>query len=263
MIALIFKTLYIIFIYFYCNANFINPKGVSRMNKHYFFRTFWLSLLLALSACGGGSNPTNTGSTTSTETFQFRTAFVNYVTETRSLPFTVTGSSSGYSVTGSGTATQGALTSASFESQAAQQKTTTVTGSITANGVTVPLSSSSTAYVDSNYNPLGSIGDNYVVVTNGTNIPTTAKVNDTGILYSTILYSSSTKSVKRGTETVAYALEPDTASTALLKIIVTERDTNNTRTSITTSTFRMTTAGALTRISENYVEETTSLTFTF
>ncbi|WP_133176083.1 hypothetical protein [Limnohabitans sp. Rim28] len=233
------------------------------MNKHYFFRAIWLSLVLALSACGGGSNPTNTGATTSTETFQFRTAFVNYVKETRSLPFTVTGTSSGYSVTGSGTATQGALTSASFESQAAQQKTTTVTGSMTVNGVTVPLSSSGTAYVDSNYNPLGTVGDDYAVVTNGTTIPTTAKVNDTGILYSTILYSSSTKAVKRGTETVTYALEPDTASTALLKIIVTERDANNTQSSITTITFRITTAGELTRISETYFEGTTSLTFTY
>jgi len=233
------------------------------MNQHYFFRAIWLSLLFALSACGGGNNPTNTSSTTSTETFEFRTAFVNYVTETRSLPFTVTGTSSGYGVTGSGTATQGALTSASFESQAAQQKTTTVTGSMTVNGVTVPLSSSGTAYVDSNYNPLGTIGDKYVVVTNGTTIPTTAKVNDTGILYSTILYSSSTKAIKLGTETVAYALEPDTASTALLKIIVTERGTNNTQTSIATITFRMTTAGALTRISETYVEGTTSLTYTY
>lgn len=228
------------------------------MNKHYFFRAIWLFLLFALSACGGGSNPTNTGSTTSTETFQFSTAFVNYVTETRSLPFTVTGTSSGYSVTGSGTVTQGGLTSASFESQAAQQKTTTVTGSMTVNGVTVPLASSSTAYVDSNYNPLGSIGDNYAVVTNGSSIPTTAKVNDTGILY-----SSSTKAVARGTETVTYALEPDTASTALLKIIVTERGTNNTLSSIATISFRMTTAGALTRISETYVEGTTSLTYTY
>jgi len=233
------------------------------MNKHYFFRAIWLSLLFALSACGGGSNPTSTGSIASTETFQFRTAFDNYVKETRSLPFTLTGISSGYNVTGSGTATFGALTRASFESQAAQQKTVTVTGSMTVNGVTVPLSSSSTSFVDFNYNPLGTIGDNYVVVTNGTTIPTTAKVNDTGILYSTTLYSSSTKAVRRGTETVAYALEPDTASTALLKIIVTERDTNNTQTSIATITFKITTAGALTRISETYVEGTTSLTFTY
>lgn len=134
----------------------IKSKRNCVMKNHCLYRALSLSLLFTLSACGGGGGggATSTGPVASTETFQLRTAYVNYVTETRSLPFTVTGTSSGYSVTGSGTATQGSLTSTTFESQAALQKTTTVTGSITANGVTTPLSSSNTTYVDSNYNPL-------------------------------------------------------------------------------------------------------------
>lgn len=234
------------------------------MWNNHLARTLGLTLTLAISACGGGGGSTApTGPVASTETFQLRTAYVNYVTETRSLPFTVTGTTSGQSVTGSGTATQGALTSATFESQAAQQKTTTVTGSITANGTTIPLSSSSTTYVDSNYNPLGISGTDYAVVTSGTSIPTTARVNDTGNLYSTIRYASSTKATLRGTQTVSYVLEPDTASTALLKIISTERDSYNTVTSNSTTTFRMTPAGALTRISETSVQGATSITLSY
>lgn len=233
------------------------------MKNRYLSRVLALTLLLALSACGGGGGTASTGPVASTETFQLRTAYVNYVTETRSLPFTVTGTTSGNSVTGSGTATQGALSSATFESQAAQQKTTTVTGSVSANGVTSPLSSTSTSYVDSNYNPLGSIDTDYAVVTVGASIPTTARVNDTGIWYSTIRYSSSSKAVRRGTETVSYVLEPDTASTALLKIILTEKDNSNNETSRSTVTFRMTPAGALTRISESGVQGSTSLTLNF
>lgn len=234
------------------------------MWNNHLARTLGLTLTLAISACGGGGGNTEpTGPVASTETFQLRTAYVNYVTETRSLPFTVTGMTSGHSVTGSGTATQGALTSTTFESQAAQQKTTTVTGSITANAVTTPLSSSSTTYVDSNYNPLGSSGTDYKVVTGGTSIPTTARVNDTGTWYSTIRYASSTKATQRGTGTVSYVLEPDTASTALLKIILTERDNSNNETSRSTVTFRMTPAGALTRISETSVQGSTSLTLSY
>jgi hypothetical protein len=228
-------------------------------------RTLGLTLILAISACGGGGggSPTSTGPVASTETFQLRTAYVNYVTETRSLPFTVTGTTSGYSVTGSGTATQGSLTSATFESQAAQQKTTTVTGSITANGTNVPLSSSSTTYVDSNYNPLGSNDTDYTVVNSGASIPATARVNDTGTWYSTIRYASSTKATQRGTGTVSYVLEPDTASTALLKIILVERDNSSNETYRSAVTFRMTPAGALTRISESAVEDSTSLTLSY
>lgn len=235
------------------------------MKTSYFFRPLALMLLLAVSACGGGGGggTTSTGPVASTETFQLRTAYVNYVTETRSLPFTVTGTTSGNSVTGSGTATQGALTSATFESQPAQQKTTTVTGSVTANGVTIPLSSSSTTYVDSNYNPLGSSGTDYAVVNSGASIPTTARVNDTGTWYSTIRYASSTKATQRGTGTVSYVLEPDTASTALLKIILTEKDNSNNETSRSTVTFRMTPAGALTRISESSVQGSTAITLTY
>lgn len=235
------------------------------MKKPNFFYSLALTLVFALSACGGGGGggSTSTAPVTSTETFQLRTAYVNYVTETRSLPFKVTGTSSGYSVSGSGTATQGALTSATFESKAAQQKTTTVTGSITANGTTSPLSSSSTDYVDSNYNPLGEIGSEYSVVNSGISIPTTARVNDTGILYTSNRYTSSSKTTLLGTSTVSYVLEPDTAATALFKVISTEKDTLNKQTSVSTVTFRITAAGALTRISETYVEGTTTLTLTY
>lgn len=220
-----------------------------------------LTLVTIISACGGGG--TNTGAITSTETFQLRAAYVNYVRESRSLPFTVSGISSGNSLTGSGTATQGAITSTIFELKPAQQKTTTVTGSITENGTTVPFSSVSTTFFDSNYNFLGSNNSDYAVVNNDTNVPVTARVNDTGTLYSTLLYTSSTKAVRIGTQTYTYVLEPDTATTALLKIIIVERDTSNVLTSTSTVTFRMTPAGDLTRINETSLEGANSLTLNY
>lgn len=215
-----------------------------------------------LTACGGGGN-SSSGPVTSTDTFQFRTAYVSYLQDTRSMPFTITGTSSGNSVTGNGTATQGSMSAATFEGQAAQAKTTTVTGSYTVSGQSKTLASTTTAYVDSNYNPLGFNGSSYTVVTSSTPIPTTARVGDTGTWYSATRYSSSSKSTRSGTESATYVLEPDTASTALLKIIQVQKDTNNSTTYTTTTTFRLTPSGALTRLTETGESSTSSLTATY
>jgi hypothetical protein len=250
--------IYFLFLDLHLNFNF---QGNS-VQKTIINRIFGLTLALTISACGGGGGGSS-GPIPSNETFQLRTAYVNYITETRSMPFTVSGTRAGANITGSGTATQGPLSFTTFELQQAQQKTTTVTGTITVNGVSDLLSSSSTTYVDANFNPLGSSGTDYTVVTGNASIPNTARVNDTGTWYSTIRYASSTKAVRRGTGTVSYVLEPDTASTALLKIIHSERDNSNTETYRSTVTFRMTPTGTLTRISESGVQGSTSITLTF
>lgn len=219
-----------------------------------------LSALLALAGCGGGGS---SGPVVSTETFQLRTAYVNYITDTRSLPFTVSGTVSGTTVTGSGTLTSGTLASTTFENQPALAKTTTVTGTLSASGQTAPLATTTTAYVDSNYNPLGFNATDYTVITGSSAIPTTARINDTATWYSAIRYSSSSKTLRRGTTTASFVLEPDTASTALLKIIEIQKDTSNAVTSTATTTFRMTPAGALTRLSESVIQGTTTLTLAY
>lgn len=220
------------------------------------------SVLALLAACGGGGGGSS-GPVTSTETFQMRTAYVSYIQDSRSLPFTVAGSVSGTTVTGSGTTTQGSMFSTTFEGQAAQAKTTTATGTLTANGQNLPLASTATTYVDSNYNPLGFNSTEYEVVTSSTPIPASAKVGDTGTWYSANRYTSSSKASRTGTETATFVLEPDTASTALLKIIQVQKDTSNTVTSTSTTTFRMTPAGGLTRLSETLLQGNTSLTATY
>jgi hypothetical protein len=221
-----------------------------------------ISTLMALTACGGGGGSSTPA--TSTDSYQLRTAYVNYLRDTRSAPFTVSGTVQGINVTGSGSATQGALTSTTFENQTALQKVSVVTGTLSANGQTLPLSSSSTTYVDSNYNPLGSSGTDYEVISGSVTIPTTAKVNDTGVWYSSTLYATSAKTTRRGTASVSYVLEPDTTSTALLKIIRVEKDTSGTTSSSSIISFRMTPAGSLTRLSESeLMPNGTALTITY
>jgi hypothetical protein len=69
--------------------------------------------------------------------------------------------------------------------------------------------------------------------------------------------------VLRGTETVTYVLEADTATTALLKIINIEKDNSNRTTSTSSVQYRITPAGAYTRVNETSVEGTINLTITY
>jgi hypothetical protein len=223
-----------------------------------------LALITACGGGGGGGGGEAAAPVASTDTFPLMTVYINTLTTSSSNNFTISGIVSGVAVTGSGTATFGNLSAGTFEGVAAQQRTTTATGSIVVNGTTLPLNSSSIFWVDSNYVPKGgSGGTDYIVVTGTPTIPTAARVNDTGTLYTANRYSDSTKSVLRGTETVTYVLEADTATTALLKTINIEKNNSNTTTSTSSAQYRITPAGAYKRVQETLVEGSTILTITY
>lgn len=237
-------------------------KTVTHMKFRNFLAAILSTTLLVACGGGGGGGSTTPAPVTSTDTFQLKTAWVNYFTNTGTHPFTVSGTSSGTSFTGSGTATNGSVSSATFESASALQKSSTITGTLSINGTSVPLSVTSTTYTDSNYNPLGMSGTEYEIVQQPSAIPATARVNDTGTWFISNRYSSSSNRTLLGTATVSFVLEPDTASTALLKIIRVHKNTNNATTVNSTVTFRMTPAGALTWLSESALDSTTSTTMT-
>ena len=230
------------------------------------------ALAMAASAflvgCGGGGGGSGTPATptkaTSTEIFPLRAAYTSTFNNSRSLTFTLSGTTAGVAVTGSGTVTQGNVMSSVFEGANALVKTSTVTGTVTAKGVSIPLATTSTSYVDSNYAPKGSQSSNeYSVVSGLANIPLTGKVNDTGLLYSENRYSTSAKASLLGTRTKTFVMEPDTATTALLKIIDTDRNTSGTTTATSTANFRISTSGALTRLFETYLSGADNLTMTY
>lgn len=232
--------------------------------KKYLQLVLAVCLVAFISACGGGGG--SAGSkvpVTSTDIFQVKTAYVNYLNDSRFLPFTINGSISGVSVSGTGTLTQSNVTNGIFEGIAAFQKTSTVTASIVANDTTIPLVATSTSYVDSNYVPMGSSDGDYRVVTNAVNIPDTALVNDAGIWFTENIFTSSDKTLLLGTSVTSFVLLPDTASTAILKMIQTEKDTVGIVTMTSTVNFRMTPEGGLMRLSETGVGEGMNLTFTY
>ena len=180
-----------------------------------------------ITACGGGSSETTTTSTVaSTESFMLKAAIANAL-QAGANNITINGFMSGTAITGSGTVTRGTLSSGTFEGASLFQQTTTSTIKITVSGVTVPFNDTTVEWYDSNYIPIGdSDGDEYTVVNGTPIIPTTVKVNDTGILYTANRYSDSTKTTLLGNSSVSYVVQADTATTALLKFINKETDTN-------------------------------------
>ena len=226
-----------------------------------------VSVLLTLAACGGGGG-SGSGVVASTLTFPLQQININQLVNSSSAPFTVSGTMNGYSVTGTGNLTDGTLSAATFEGNPAQQQITTITGSITVNGQTSSLGSSSTTYVDSNYLPLGvSDTSEYTVMVTANPIPSSVHVNDTGTLATGNRYTNSTKSTLLDTLTMTYVIEADTATTALLSVINKYQDMNGTITETSINQYRIGADGTSSRVKStgSFNTSTTkgNLTYTF
>jgi hypothetical protein len=214
-------------------------------------------------ACGGGGGGGTPAPVASTSTFPLFTIHVNTL-QASSNSFSYSGMIDGTAITGSGNVTRGGLSSGTFESIAAQQRTTITTGSISGNGQTLPMNTSGVGWYDSNYLPLGSNGgEEYVVVNRPAVIPATVRVNDAGMLYTSNRYTTSSKTSLLGTESVSYVIEADTATTALLTFIVIEKNNSNSVTSTVTRQMRITPTGTFTRTKDTLLSGTSTLTVTY
>lgn len=210
-----------------------------------------------LATCGGGGSGRSAPASpvTSLEISPVQASYINYFNGSLTLPFTLSGTVAGIPVSGSGTVTQSSVSSTTFEGATALQKTTTINGFLTANGLTKPLASTLVSYVDPSYMPLGSINSEYLAVT--------GNMDDTGEWFSTNSHSSSSKITLLDTEAVSYALQPDTASTALLRIIQADMNLSGATTMSSSLNFRMSPAGGHSRLSEHAAAHATDLTLTY
>jgi len=229
-----------------------------------------VSLVSLFTACGSGGGGDGVAPPVATiDTYQLKTAWVNFFNDSSTLNFTVSGVISGVTISGSGAVTQSVPASATFENVAGLKKTEVTTGTVTGtlNGVVVtqPINGSVTLYVDTNYLPLGETGEDfYSVVTGPVTIPPTVKIGDAGPLYKQTVYSSSAKTIPLGTVEVSYALKPDTmVGYALLDLIEVDKNASGALMATSTLRFRMTPAGGLTRLSEVAVVGADTLTITY
>ena len=217
------------------------------------------SAIATLAACGGGGG----GETATTPSpvaaavnvaFPVKAAFTNQFLNSSSLPFRLSGLSSGTSVSGSGTVTRGTPVSSTFEGFPALRRTTTVTGTLVVGANSSLLSTVSNSFADTNINPVGNSNDGeYAVVSGRVNIPTTAVINDTGIIYTADTFTTSSKAVRTGTTTVSFVIQPDTSTTGLLSIISVQRNVAGATTVTSTLRSRIDASGAITFLNESAV----------
>lgn len=229
------------------------------------FSTLACCCALTLTACGGGGS-SNAGATppvATTQTFDLKTTYANYLQTTVSRAFTVTGTTSGVAVSGSGNTTLGALQASTFQGAPALVRTQTLTASLTANGQTIPFGTSGQTYYDSNFNVLGAIGVNFSVVASQTSLPTAAKINDAGVWMTMTNYPSSNKEYVKGTTTTSYSLGAESESTAILTLIASEKSASGQTLSSTVETFRITTGNSVTALTESTQSAEGNLSLTY
>jgi hypothetical protein len=171
-----------------------------------------------ITACGGGSGG---GSETvapvaSTLTFDVNAALRAITASGQNSNLSIS-SSNGCTGTGTSTAS-GATTSTTFEGRSALSATSTLNINYS-NCSPATISNTLTSYVDTNYVPLGALGDKYLVYTGAFNAPTTARVADVGIISNFSRYTNSSKTTQDGTGQLSYVVEADSANSALITVV--------------------------------------------
>ena len=217
-----------------------------------------VSTLLAGCGGGGGGGSSAPGPVTSTLSFPLQSAHNAFVAGgvTRSFTVSITAVSGASTVTCSGTGTLAAspaTTAATFEGKPALSalSTVTITTSASPGCNAATITTTLTDYYDSNFVALGhnTVGGDYGVFLTAPSLPTSAKVGDAGILGTETLYTNSTKTTSVGTSAVTFALEADTANTAIVNVKSTDSDATGKVILTTQSRYRIADVGAVTPIS--------------
>jgi hypothetical protein len=188
--------------------------------------TLVMSALAILTACGGGgssssssgnisSNDNSNATVASSLTFDVKAALRALTISGQSIKFSIKASNG---CLGSGSFTSGAPnTSTTFEGQPALSSTSIlITNYSNCNPAT--STNTSTNYVNTNYVPLGALGDKYLVYTGTFNLPSASKVGEVGIFTDAQRYTDKTKATPDGTAQISYVVEADTANTALITV---------------------------------------------
>lgn len=202
---------------------------------------------------GGGSSPPP-GPVTSTLSFPLRSGWNTLTANGHSSAMTANGTPATEATNGlcSGTLNQtiGPANVATFQGAPALAAVSIDSISFS-NCTPASTTSTSTGYFDSNYLPLGfdQPGVEYGVYLVPPNIPTSVMVGNVGTVGTITLYTDSTKAVGSGQAIISFIVEPDTASTAIVKFIARDFDEFSQLIFTEQDRYRITSTGALTLIS--------------
>jgi hypothetical protein len=225
-----------------------------------------LLAFVSMYGCGSGGGTSTPAVVASTNSFSVDAAFRNNESATRNASINISAIANGVTSSGTGTYSESALSTITFNGVSAQARTTTLNGSVLVGGQSAPFGSTGTTYYDGALLPVGSLvvsptgvsTTSYVTSRNITALPIAAKVGDSGNFVTLDSFSNSAKTVKVSTSTNSWTLSADTSTTALLKLI----STSSTGSTVT-ETLRITPAGAATRLQIDTTLSTGRVIFDF
>ena len=222
--------------------------------------TLAASAVAALTACGGGGGG-GTGSTAATETlYPLSTILANYVNNSTSTYFTVSGSltmgNNTDALSGSGTYRE-TTTSSTFNGSSALRKTQTTNGTLIVDGVSEPIDGVAYYYFNSNNQPLGSSSStSYCVTSEIKSIPMYVAAGQSGDWYTTDCYTNSSRAVKVGTAVTQYSVVYVSEKTADLVMNQTFTDSSGRLTAPGRYVYRINDTGGIT-----FKEQSATITY--
>lgn len=167
--------------------------------------SFVCSAMALLVGCGGGGGDAPPAVTSFPVQDALTYAYTNGLQNTLNVTGSATDGIVTYPVTGTLTFTLGAATSTTFNGTAALQTTETVSGVLTIQGLSAPLDSFATSYLNLSYEPLAySTTGSYCEAASPIVYPETASVGQSGDLGVFTCYTDSTKTVLTGSDTESY-----------------------------------------------------------
>jgi len=232
------------------------PARVHRRVRH----AVAVAAIALLAACGGGGGSSGTtplgggGGTppvSSTAAFDVRSGYHARVEAGATDNYTVTGSCAG-----SATIVNGAPTDVTFEGGPARAATQTATVTFT-NCTPSTSTASGSNYFDANeallgtrvVDPVTHADIEYARWAAGTTpaaLPSAAHVGDSGALTTLTTYADASKAMVTGRRDYTYAIEADTATTAILNLTVKTYDASSTLLITQQSRYRVAADGSLT-----------------
>ncbi|MDB5847661.1 MAG: hypothetical protein JWP29_1413 [Rhodoferax sp.] len=177
-------------------------------------------------------------------TFPLAAAYGNYMTAASSFRFTASGVISGIGFTASGTTSQNDAIASTFENAPALTNVRAIDGAGFAQGQTIPFYASSQRFFDANRRLVGEVVNGTYTVVSSDPLPESAAVGASGVLSRATTYESSAKRTVLGSSTLTYSLESDSATLALLRVVLTGAGVRK------ETLMRVTTAGAVQLVSE-------------
>lgn len=215
------------------------------MRKLLLVTSFAASLLVGCGGGGGGGG--SSGPVVSTLTFPVKSADAALTASGYTKTWTISGTCSG-SATDTTSAAAGGAT---FNGVSGLLSATNVVVFNFTNCTLTPITSTATQYWDTNYVPVGInvSGGTYSVFLTPPTIPVSATVGATGVIGTITRYTDSIKATLAGHADLSYVVEPDTANTAIINLIMKEYNASNTLTATQQSRYRIAATGPLVPVS--------------